>query len=305
MLSNLYFSLLETPTISALCERLKPAECDALCRWYETAVGHPAAPAQAAAALLWCTGAAADDLSAGAAALSLTPDAVTRLYATHCNLFCDDPAEKRPSGTPLFIVFEGLDGSGKSTQIRLLQESLRQRGRRVAVTAEPTVSTTGGLIRDALCGAHPRTAEELAGLFLADRIAHNQNPAWGIQKLTADGQDVLCDRYYYSSFAYQGLSTDLQWVMDMNRHCPQIRRPDLCIYLDVDPRRCMQRLETERTHLEIFETDETLIKTRAQFLKVFRQLNQTENLCILNANRPVAAVAADVLAAVTALWENG
>ena len=64
-----------------------------------------------------------------------------------------------------FIVFEGLDGSGKSTQIRLLEERLVKLGHKVAVTAEPTASATGGLVRDALCAFTPRTGAEIAALF--------------------------------------------------------------------------------------------------------------------------------------------
>ena len=115
-----------------------------------------------------------------------------------------------------FIVIEGLDGSGKTTQLRLLGEKLRALGRQVAETAEPTTSATGGLVRDALSGFTPRSGAEIAALFMADRVAHNANPIWGIRKLLADGKDVLCDRYYYSSLAYQGMVTDPEWVARIN-----------------------------------------------------------------------------------------
>ena len=119
-----------------------------------------------------------------------------------------------------FIVFEGIDGSGKTTQIRLLAEHLKRAGRKVHITAEPTTSVSGGLLRDALCGARKRSPGELAALFLLDRINHNVCPVNGIEKLTSDGYDVICDRYYYSSLAYQGRQTDYRWVADMNLNCP-------------------------------------------------------------------------------------
>ena len=72
-----------------------------------------------------------------------------------------------------FIVLEGLDGSGKSTQITLLAQALQAQGRKVHCTAEPTSSATGGLIRDTLSGSYARSGAELAALFLTDRIAHN------------------------------------------------------------------------------------------------------------------------------------
>lgn len=70
-------------------------------------------------------------------------------------------------------------------------------GPAVAETAEPTSSTTGGLIRDALCGFTPRTGAEIAALFMADRVAHNVNPVWGIGRMLLEGKDVVCDRYYH------------------------------------------------------------------------------------------------------------
>ena len=77
----------------------------------------------------------------------------------------------------MFIVFEGLDGSGKGTQISMLAKRLESEGAKLAITAEPTQFATGGLVRDALGGLTRRTQSELAGLFLADRIAHCSNPA--------------------------------------------------------------------------------------------------------------------------------
>ena len=73
-----------------------------------------------------------------------------------------------------FIVFEGLDGSGKSTQLALLEQRMTALGRRVFRTAEPTGRDTGKAIRRALSGAEMRSSSELAALFLADRIAHNE-----------------------------------------------------------------------------------------------------------------------------------
>ena len=194
-----------------------------------------------------------------------------------------------------FIVFEGLDGSGKSTQISMLSEKLKLLGHKVYCTAEPTNSATGGLIRDTLSNNYKRDATELAGLFLSDRIAHNVNPVWGIKKFLDDGIDVVCDRYYYSSFAYQGLGTSLSWLIDMNVNCPEIMKPDLCIFLDVDYKKCKARVDEERPHLEIFESDESIMEaTRLQFYEVFRLLNEREHIQIVDANRPINAVADEI-----------
>ena len=92
-----------------------------------------------------------------------------------------------------FIVIEGIDGAGKTTQIELLANRLREQGRVVHVTAEPTASVSGGLLRDALGGIANRTACEMAALFVLDRIFHNVNPN-GINAMLEKGIDVICDR---------------------------------------------------------------------------------------------------------------
>lgn len=198
-----------------------------------------------------------------------------------------------------FIVFEGIDGSGKSTQIRLLAEKLRERGEKVYVTAEPTESVSGGLLRDALCGIAKRTACEMAALFALDRIFHNVNPVNGIEKMLRDGFYVICDRYYYSTLAYQGNETDVEWVRRMNIDCPEIRRPDVCIFLDVSPETGLSRVQNgSRGFTEIYEKAETLKAVRAKYFDAFSILGDSENVKIIDAARAPDMVAADVLSAI-------
>ncbi len=202
-----------------------------------------------------------------------------------------------------FIVFEGIDGSGKSTQISLLEQGLRAQGRRVYRTAEPTETSLGGLIRDALAGATPRSTAELAALFLADRIHHNSNAINGIMKQLKNGVDVICDRYYYSSFAYQGVGTDLNWVMDANLNCPEILRPDLCLFLDLDAQKSKERVDASRFYLEIYEqSGEQLAEIRGKFFEVFERLKGRENIVVVDALRSVDEIAADILQLVQKLF---
>lgn len=182
----------------------------------------------------------------------------------------------------MFIVFEGLDGSGKGTQISMLARRLESEGAKLAITAEPTQFATGGLVRDALGGLTRRTQSELAGLFLADRIAHCSNPVSGIGALLKDGCTVICDRYYYSSFAYQGMDTDLKWVMDSNLNCPDIIKPDVCVFLDVPPEECDRRIAAGRASREIFEQIETIRRIREKYMEVFRLLPE-HNIKIVSA----------------------
>ena len=197
-----------------------------------------------------------------------------------------------------FIVIEGLDGSGKTTQIRLLAARLRAMGRTVAETAEPTASATGGLIRDALSGFTPRTGTEIAALFMADRVAHNVNPINGINVMLAQGRDVICDRYYYSSLAYQGVVSDPDWVFHINVDCPEIRKPDLCVFLDLDDEACIRRMEQGRSYREIYENENTLIAVRRRYFDAFRRLEGRDDIRIVNADRMAEEVAEDIFAAV-------
>ena len=200
-----------------------------------------------------------------------------------------------------FIVIEGIDGSGKSTQISLLAKKLTEEGRKVYTTAEPTISLTGGMLRDALRGVTQHTTCEIAAMFLLDRIAHNVNPVNGIEKFLASGVDVICDRYYYSSLAYQGSETDFDWVLDMNINCPEIRKPDLCIFLDLEPEKCFDRISKNRLVKEIYEETERLERYRKRYFEIFDMLKFTDNIAIIDTAKDIEAVAADVYAKVSEL----
>ncbi len=198
-----------------------------------------------------------------------------------------------------FIVFEGIDGAGKTTQINLLAKYLSEQGRAVYCTAEPTETVSGGLLRDALSGVTRRTICEMAAMFVFDRINHNVNPVNGIQKMLADGFDVICDRYYYSSLAYQGSGTDPEWVSNMNLNCPEIMRPDVCIFLDLTPEQSMARINRNRATQEIYENEEKLTQVRNQFYRVFEQLRERDNIQIVDAYRTVEEIHQDIVALVT------
>lgn len=202
----------------------------------------------------------------------------------------------------LFIVIEGVDGSGKSTQASLLADYLRGLGRRVHHTAEPTESGLGGMVRDGLGGEHPRTTEELAAMFLADRVAHNVSPKSGIKQYLESGTDVVCDRYYYSSLAYQGVDGALQWVADMNLNSPVIEKPDICVFIDLDPEKCLEHIRAGRSHFEIYEENSAIIaETRRRYGIVFEILKGRDNIVTVDGARTPKEVSADVIAAVSKL----
>ena len=193
-----------------------------------------------------------------------------------------------------FIVIEGIDGSGKSTHIPLLAKRLMADGKKVYTTAEPTVSLTGGLLRDALSGVSKKTTCEIASMFLLDRIFHNVNPVNGIEKFLSEGVDVICDRYYYSSLAYQGSETDFDWVLDMNLNCPEIRKPDLCIFLDLSPEKSLERISKNRMVKEIYEEKDRLEKFRRRYFDIFEMLKFTDNIAVLDTDRDIESIADDI-----------
>ena len=199
----------------------------------------------------------------------------------------------------MFIVFEGIDGAGKTTQINLLADALRAKGYDPYVTAEPTGMQTGKEIRRVLSGAVSKTPTQVAAMFVQDRIDHNVDPEQGIETMLAAGKAVICDRYYYSSLAYQGSLTDFDWVMAANCTCPEIRHPDLCIFLDLSPEESMKRITRDRTSTEIYEKADTLTKVRARYMEVFQKLSaRGEKIAIIDASGTIEEAAKEILAAV-------
>ena len=199
------------------------------------------------------------------------------------------------------IVFEGIDGSGKTTQTQLLLAHLQAQGKEAVLTAEPTSLPTGRALREALSGKVKKSECEMAALFVEDRIAHNNDPEQGIRALLSRGVDVICDRYYYSTLAYQGHTTDYAWVKGMNLDCPDILHPDLCIYLDLLPAQSLERIRRGRDAVEIYENEETLARVRDTFLRVIDDLRATDRIAVLDAYRAPEAIAEEIAALVDAL----
>ena len=199
----------------------------------------------------------------------------------------------------MFIVFEGIDGAGKTTQIEILADRLRARGLDPYITAEPTGMETGKAIRRVLSGELQKTPTQVAAMFVQDRIDHNVDPEYGIEGKLSAGKAVICDRYYYSSLAYQGSLTDFDWVMAANCSCPEIRHPDLCIFLDLSPEESMKRITKGRTSTEIYEKAETLAKFRARYLDVFEKLRaRDEKIEIIDASGTIEQGAEKIAAVI-------
>ena len=117
----------------------------------------------------------------------------------------------------LFFAFEGIDGSGKSTQIHLLKDKLQQRGYRCHETREPTDGPVGSIVHQLMTGRLKADPRVISSLFAADRLDHLTNPINGLETEIKRGVTILSDRYYFSSYAYNGLEMDMDWVIEINR----------------------------------------------------------------------------------------
>ena len=203
-----------------------------------------------------------------------------------------------------FIVIEGLDGSGKTTQTKITAERLEKRLIKTHVTEEPTKNTYGKLCREYLSG-RPASKTLCAAVFTADRIEHNTDPVDGINAHLNRGETVLCDRYYYSTLAYQGVDVGMDWLKGLNLGCEDIRKPDLCIFLDLTPEVSMQRINSARSSddIEIYENIPYLTDIRARFYEVINMLKDDENIKIIDASRSIDEVADDIENAILELYK--
>jgi len=207
-----------------------------------------------------------------------------------------------------FIVIEGIDGSGTTTQCAILAERLIQKGLPSRTTREPSDGPIGVVIRQILTGrvvvpgrdgARPPGWATMATLFASDRLDHLEADV--IPSLT-DGVTVICDRYDYSSVAYQTVSGGggdgvSAWVRELNRHA---RRPDLTLVLDVDPEVAASRRGTRSGRPELYEVDELQVEL-AQFYAKIDELFPGDTIRHIDANCGVEGVTAAIWSEVMAL----
>lgn len=195
-----------------------------------------------------------------------------------------------------FIVIEGIDGAGTTTQTRRLAARLQQDGGRAVTTCEPSQGPVGLLVRQALerrlvgegAGALELDWATLALLFAADRADH---VARCIEPALRSGSHVICDRYDLSSYIYQSLTAPepdraLAWIRQLNSH---VRRPDLTLVIDLDPGRAQARREQRGGEPEIFE-EHSLQQRLAVAYKSSRDYVPNDRLAHIDGDAPVTEV---------------
>jgi dTMP kinase len=195
-----------------------------------------------------------------------------------------------PASVPRFLVFEGIDGSGTTTQRTLIAERLRARGHRVHETREPSDGRIGALTRAllAVVPGQPRTVDAagLALLFAADRLEHLVRE---VEPALARGEIVICDRYVVSSWVYQSLDCDPAWVRTINARA---RWPDRTFVFDLDPELALARVAERRAatgqvveRFDVPETQRRLARGYAEILEA-----GLEGVERVDASLPIEAV---------------
>jgi len=202
---------------------------------------------------------------------------------------------------PLFIVIEGLDGSGKSTAAKKLATVLEsEHGKRVLSTYEPNNPSCGGdYIREVLTKKITRfTPRTLALAFAANRLDHGDRI---IKPFLEKGTDrvVICDRYYFSSLVYQSNENfPFSSVMQLNELA---QKPDIIFFLNVSNEVCYQRINKRNQPLELFE--ENMEETRQKYLAALGFLRKTrkENIIEIDGNGTVDETVQQMLASIAAI----
>lgn len=186
-----------------------------------------------------------------------------------------------------FIAFEGLDGSGSSTQVKLLADYLFKKGLKAHTTKEPTNNIIGGLIRGQL--THNWNTSQICFqlLFSADRAHHLETE---IEPSLEKGNTVITDRYMYSTLAFGAVEGPaIEWLEQINS---KFRKPDLTIILRVPPKACMERIKASRHEVELFESEEKLAKVWENYEELAKK---EKNIVIINGNRSIEEVHEDVI----------
>ncbi len=198
-----------------------------------------------------------------------------------------NPTDKRGR----FIVLEGIDGAGTTTQARHLVAALKRHDQDAFYTCEPTGGPIGALIRQALSGRVVRPTSEtewtmldadtMTLLFSADRLDHAEGV---IKPALEQGRWVICDRYYLSTLAYQGVDGDTSWIRHVNGKAP---KPDWWIFLDVPPKASLARLK-DRDAMELYEKEAFL----NQVDRVYKQelKNEEAPLTVLDGLQDEGAI---------------
>ena len=204
-----------------------------------------------------------------------------------------------------FIALEGIDGSGKSSQIGRLVRRLEGVGVRCLATREPTGGPVGSLIRQIFTGRVTADPRVIAALYAADRIDHLVNEVDGLCAAIEKGITVVSDRYYFSSYAYHSVDVDMDWVIGANALSAGLLRPTLTVFLDVPVETALERIHQNRMVEEIFDGEERLRHTRELYFEAFRRLEGVERVAVVDGSGTQEQVAERIWTAIAPCFSGG
>ncbi len=198
-----------------------------------------------------------------------------------------------------FITFEGLDGSGISTQADLLRSWLQKRGIECYLTKEPSDGPAGSTIRLALARRLEVHPDVLALYFATDRMDHLIMDV--VPKLEL-GITVISDRYTLSSLAYQALESDYEWIKDLNA---RFQPPDLTILINTPVEICLKRMQRQRWHVELYEEGSKLERVLENYLRFARELASAgERVAVVDGANTIESVHRAVADAVRGILKS-
>lgn len=196
----------------------------------------------------------------------------------------------------LFITVEGIEGVGKTTNLRFIEEYLKQRGITLQVTREPGGTEVAEQIRELLLAHHNEPLHEDAELLLmfAARAQHLNRL---IKPVLADGDWVLCDRFTDATYAYQGAGRNLssQRIAQLEQWVQGDLRPDLTLVLDVPVEIGLSRVK-QRGEPDRFETEQQAFFERVRQSYLERAQQEPQRICVVDAGQPLERVQADIAA---------
>jgi len=184
-----------------------------------------------------------------------------------------------------FIVFEGLDGAGLSTQAFELRNFLIAQGYNVILTKEQTDGLIGGLIKSCLKKEWKTSLLALQMLFTADRAHHLGEE---VEPALAEGKMVICDRYFFSTVAFGALQVDRDFLKKINS---KFRVPDITFILDCPTDVCLERINKGRFSSELFEEKEKMEKVRQNYSHLAKEY---PNVFVIDSNRPAKEISKEI-----------
>jgi dTMP kinase len=190
----------------------------------------------------------------------------------------------KPVRAGKFIVIEGIDGAGTTTQARLLSEWIVSGNRMCRLTSEPSQGPIGLLLRRILSGRERTPSNDaISLLFAADRVDHLDSEV--LPSLRA-GVQVVSDRYYHSSFTYQSLQGNLEWIRELNSNA---RTPDVTYILDLPANLAAERRRRDRTSEELYEQDSVQQKLEEAYRRLPSMLKD-EIIVLVDGREEINAV---------------